>query len=138
MKLSSLFLVASAGSLAQTLRFTNLDFHNITVDTPFNITWTDANGPVKLTLLKGSSPAYFENMGVIASGLTDSFYVWTPNNTLLRDIYDIQFEDSTGVPIYSFMFELVLAPVTAAATTTTTAATTSTTYATTWIWPTYV
>ncbi|CAK7235034.1 hypothetical protein SBRCBS47491_009152 [Sporothrix bragantina] len=138
MKLSSALLAATANTVAQALRFTNSNFHNITVGTPFNITWTDANGPVKLTLLKGASPAYFENMGIIASGLTDSFYVWTPNNKLLRDIYDIQFEDSTGVPIYSFMFELVLAPITAATTTTTAAATASTTYATTWIWPTYV
>lgn len=66
MKLTALLLAATC-SVSQALRFTNSNFHNITVGTPFNITWTDASGPVTLTLLKGASPAYFENMGAIAS-----------------------------------------------------------------------
>lgn len=71
MKLTSVtsLLFAATCSVAQALRFTNSDFHNITVGTPFNIIWADASGPVTLTLLKGATPAYFKDMGDIASKL---------------------------------------------------------------------
>jgi len=68
--LSLLALVAPAFPSISALRFTNLKFNNITTGKPFNLTWSDASGPVEITLLKGATPAFFASAGVIASEFT--------------------------------------------------------------------
>jgi hypothetical protein len=67
MRISKLLLASLGISSLEAIRFTNPNFNNITVGSPFNITWTDAAGPVTLTLLKGGTPAYFVAAGTIAS-----------------------------------------------------------------------
>ncbi|PSR87154.1 hypothetical protein BD289DRAFT_482254 [Coniella lustricola] len=140
MRLATLLTATALTAVASSLRFTNANFYNITPGVPFNITWADASGPVTLSLYKGATTALLEDIGTIADRLSGTNYVWTPNATLLRDIYNIHYTDSSGAEINSFQFELVLAPTTAAATATSTSAKASSTtqYTATWIWPTYV
>ncbi|PVH85966.1 hypothetical protein DL98DRAFT_567840 [Cadophora sp. DSE1049] len=101
--LSVLALVAAALRSISALRFTNTNFNNITIGEPFNLTWSDASGPVEITLLKGATPAFFASAG----NLTSTFHMWTPSTDLYRDVYDIVFKDGTNVPVYSFQFEIL-------------------------------
>ncbi|PVH68545.1 hypothetical protein DL98DRAFT_522688 [Cadophora sp. DSE1049] len=135
MKFTKLVLAAGAFAVASALRFTNANYNNISVGIPFNITWADASGPVSLTLLVGGTPPFFNTAATIASGLTGTSFLWTPNASLLRNTYDIRFDDSKD-SIHSFQFELLQAAVTATATTTVTSVATSTTsYATLYTYP---
>lgn len=71
MRASSLITVALGSSLASCLEFTNRNFTNITVGTPFNITWIDASGSTSLNLLKGATEDYLSPVATIASKLCD-------------------------------------------------------------------
>lgn len=54
MKTFTTALVASFAALAQAVSLTNSDF-TIRAGQPFTITWTDAQGPVTITLKNGDS-----------------------------------------------------------------------------------
>ena len=151
MKLLSLFaLMAPAFPSISALRFTNSNFNNITTGKPFNLTWSDASGPVEIRLLKGATPAFFASAGVIASkftwlridlchsgigcwttlltlsgNLTSTSHLWTPSTDLYRDVYDIMFKDSTGIPVYGFQFEILGGRVTGTSTLSSSSSTTS-------------
>ncbi|KAJ5618469.1 hypothetical protein N7528_006580 [Penicillium herquei] len=132
--ISLLSLVTSGNALT----FTNRNFDDITPGKAFNITWMDAEGPVDLTLFQGGTAVntWFKNAGEIAKNITTGYYIWTPDTSLIRDVYTIRFEDSTDSPIYGFQFQL-LSPVESA--TTTTLVSTTTSYASTvWAYPTYL
>ncbi|CAK7211660.1 hypothetical protein SCUCBS95973_001190 [Sporothrix curviconia] len=122
MKLGSLIVAATAVTTASALSFTNANFYNITIGNPFNITWSNASGPVSLTLLKGGTEPFFTNISTLASGLTGSSYVWTPSADLTSDTYLVHFEDSSGASAYGFYFALVGAPYSLATTATATTA----------------
>jgi hypothetical protein len=55
MQFSSALLAAVILAVAKAVEFTNTaaEFEAITAGTPFNITWTDASGPVTLILKDG-------------------------------------------------------------------------------------
>lgn len=73
MKLSAFSLVvATAVTSVDALSFTNANFYNISIGTPFNISWADASGPVSLTLLKGGTEPFFTNVTTFASKLSVS------------------------------------------------------------------
>ncbi|CAK7212979.1 hypothetical protein SBRCBS47491_001647 [Sporothrix bragantina] len=116
MRAKSIFLAATSATTVNALSFTNANFYNITIGNPFNITWSDAQGPVSLTLLKGGTEPFFTNISTLASGLTASSYVWTPAADLTSDTYLIHFEDSSGASAYGFYFALVDAPYSIATT----------------------
>ncbi|CAK7204203.1 hypothetical protein SEUCBS139899_006957 [Sporothrix eucalyptigena] len=122
MKLDSIFLAAAAAVTANALSFTNANFYNITIGNPFNITWSNASGPVTLTLLKGGTEPFFTNITTIASGVSAASYVWTPAADLTSDTYLIHFQDLSGASAYGFYFALVDAPYSIATTTTKTTA----------------
>lgn len=70
MKLFKLFLGAQLSAISSALQFTNANFANITVGTPFNITWADASGATTLTLVRGGTYAYSKDVLEIASNYT--------------------------------------------------------------------
>ncbi|KFY24897.1 hypothetical protein V491_01978 [Pseudogymnoascus sp. VKM F-3775] len=136
MKFSKLFLGAQLSAISSALQFTNANFANITVRTPFNITWADASGATTLTLVRAGTYAYSKDVLEIASNISTSYFVWTPTATTIRDIYSIRFNDSEGNSILGFQFELLAPaseatpPVVAVAASTPTSA-----YATVWTYP---
>ncbi|TGO40277.1 hypothetical protein BHYA_0039g00180 [Botrytis hyacinthi] len=102
MQFSTLFLAAAAATLASAVKLTNSNFA-VTAGTPFNITWSEAEGPVTLVLKSGPSTA-LTTVSTIGSGLTGTFYSWTPSSSLDTDLYAIEIQDSTGTPNYSQQF----------------------------------
>lgn len=102
--------------------FTSTD---IQTGTPFDITWTDASGPVTLLLKNGPTTnlvtvatiacKYIQNLIAAllyllllrleltwewTAGLTGTSYVWSPSTSLATGEYVLEIEDSTG-PNYS-------------------------------------
>ncbi|WYZ34832.1 hypothetical protein EsH8_I_001108 [Colletotrichum jinshuiense] len=118
MKSFTSVLVAGFAALAQAVQLTNSDF-NIQAGQPFEITWSDAQGPVTLNLKNGPSTD-LKTVSVIASGQTGTSFTWTPSTTLPTDQYAIEITDSSGTPNYSGQFNLVTS-VTASASVSTTA-----------------
>lgn len=70
MRFATIFMATALAAVAESLRFTNANFYNITTGKPFNITWADASGPVALSLYKGATVALLEDMGTIAGQLS--------------------------------------------------------------------
>ncbi|TGO66646.1 hypothetical protein BOTNAR_0057g00300 [Botryotinia narcissicola] len=104
MQFSTLFLAAAAATLASAVKLTNSNFA-VTAGSPFNITWSDAEGPVTLVLKSGPSTA-LTTVSTIGSGLTGTSYSWTPSSSLDTDLYAIEIQDSTSVPNYSQQFQV--------------------------------
>ncbi|KAF5876027.1 putative extracellular matrix protein [Botrytis fragariae] len=104
MQFSTLFLAAAAATLASAVKLTNSNFA-VTAGTPFNITWSDAEGPVTLVLKNGPSTA-LTTVSTIGSGLTGTSYSWTPSSSLDTDLYAIEIQDSTSTPNYSQQFQV--------------------------------
>ncbi|KAB8303843.1 hypothetical protein EYC80_005214 [Monilinia laxa] len=104
MQFSTIFLAAAAATLASAVKLTNPSFE-VTAGTPFNITWSDAEGPVTLTLKNGPSTD-LTTVSVIGSGLSGGAYSWTPPATLDSSLYAIEITDSTNDPNYSVQFQV--------------------------------
>ncbi|QSZ34560.1 hypothetical protein DSL72_006154 [Monilinia vaccinii-corymbosi] len=104
MQFSAIFLAAAAATLAGAVQLTNPSFQ-VTAGSAFNITWSDARGPVTLTLKNGPSTD-LHTVSVIASGLSGESFIWTPPATLDSSLYAIQIDDSTNVPNYSPQFQV--------------------------------
>ncbi|ESZ98558.1 hypothetical protein SBOR_1008 [Sclerotinia borealis F-4128] len=104
MQFSTIFLAAAAATLASAVQLTNPSFA-VTAGSPFNITWSDAEGPVTLVLKDGPSTA-LTTVSTIGSGLTGGSYSWTPPATLDSSLYAIEITDSTNDPNYSVQFQV--------------------------------
>ncbi|KAK2030874.1 hypothetical protein LX32DRAFT_637749 [Colletotrichum zoysiae] len=104
MKTFTSVLVAGFAALAQAVQLTNSNF-DIEAGKPFTITWSDAQGPVTLTLKNGPS-TNLVTVQSIASGQSGTSFVWTPSTTLPSDQYAIEISDGTGPPNYSEQFSL--------------------------------
>ncbi|CAD6443535.1 fee7f65a-6057-4708-942a-0dcb1e76a076 [Sclerotinia trifoliorum] len=119
MQFSTLFFAAAAATLASAVQLTNPSFE-VTAGSPFNITWSDAQGPVTLVLMNGPSTS-LNSVSTIGSGLTGTSFTWTPPATLDSSLYAIRIEDSTSTPNYSEQFQV--SGATAAASTVTASST---------------
>ncbi|OHF01356.1 extracellular matrix protein [Colletotrichum orchidophilum] len=104
MKSFTSVLVAGFAALAQAVQLTNSNF-NIQAGQPFVITWSDASGPVTLTLKNGPSTD-LKTVSTIASGQSGTSFTWTPSSSLPTDQYAIEIEDGSGTPNYSEQFTL--------------------------------
>ncbi|KAI0385790.1 Ser-Thr-rich glycosyl-phosphatidyl-inositol-anchored membrane family-domain-containing protein [Hypomontagnella monticulosa] len=103
------FIVASAFLAAlpawvQAVLITNSDFDNIEAGKPFEITWSEATGPVTLTLKDGPSDNLV-TVSQITSGATGESFTWTPSTSLPSGTYAIEINDGTDVN-YSKQFEV--------------------------------
>ncbi|AEO71960.1 uncharacterized protein THITE_117183 [Thermothielavioides terrestris NRRL 8126] len=95
------FLLASFGRALAGVVFTNDDYY-IYAGQPFTITWTDARGPVTITLMEGPDIDLQEVL-VIVSGYQGQEYTWTPPPTLAAGSYELQISDG-GSTDYSPRF----------------------------------
>ncbi|KAK1981292.1 Ser-Thr-rich glycosyl-phosphatidyl-inositol-anchored membrane family-domain-containing protein [Colletotrichum cereale] len=128
MKSFTSVLVAGFAALAQAVQLTNSNF-NVEAGKPFTITWSDAQGPVTLTLKNGPS-TNLVTVQSIATGQSGTSFTWTPSSTLPSDQYAIEISDTSGgPPNYSAQFSLatdVTASASVSATATTAASGTTT------------
>ncbi|KAK2046980.1 hypothetical protein LZ31DRAFT_551776 [Colletotrichum somersetense] len=130
MKTFTSVLVAGFAALAQAVQLTNSNF-DVEAGKPFTITWSDAQGPVTLTLKNGPS-TNLVTVQSIATGQSGTSFVWTPSTTLPSDQYAIEISDGTGTPNYSEQFSLatdVTASASASASATTAASSAASTTA---------
>ncbi|KAK1476112.1 hypothetical protein CCUS01_05216 [Colletotrichum cuscutae] len=104
MKSFTSVLVAGFAAMAQAVQLTNTNF-NVQAGQAFEITWSDASGPVTLTLKNGPSTD-LKTVSTIATGQSGTSFSWTPSSTLPTDQYAIEISDSTGTPNYSEQFTL--------------------------------
>jgi hypothetical protein len=107
MHLSTALLAAAAFTgLASAVEFTNSVFNNVTAGESFTFTWTDASGPVTITLKNGPRDD-LQDVQVVTSGETGESFTWQVPASLEADTYAFEIEDSEGVPNYSIQFELI-------------------------------
>lgn len=92
MKYSIAALVAFAAAVLGKPVLTNSQYE-ITEGEPFTITWSDAQGPVTLTLVSGPE-SNLVPVFTITSGETGNSYTWTPSD-IPSGTYAIRIEDST-------------------------------------------
>ncbi|WQF77809.1 hypothetical protein CDEST_02823 [Colletotrichum destructivum] len=104
MKSFTSVLVAGFAALAQAVQLTNSNY-DVQAGEPFTFTWSDAQGPVTLTLKNGPSNN-LNTVQVITSGQSGTSFTWTPPSTLASDQYAIEITDGTGTPNYSEQFTL--------------------------------
>ncbi|KAJ4394219.1 hypothetical protein N0V93_003436 [Gnomoniopsis smithogilvyi] len=121
-------LLAFSAAISQALALVALTNTNwaVTEDTPFEITWTDANGPVTL-LLKDGPSSNLATVATIASGLTGTSFSWTPTG-IPSGTYAVEITDSEDTN-YGSQFTYAgtgSATTTSAATSATTASSTAT------------
>ncbi|KAJ4406078.1 hypothetical protein N0V82_010189 [Gnomoniopsis sp. IMI 355080] len=120
-------LLAFSAAISQAwalVALTNSDWA-VTEGTPFEITWTDADGPVTL-LLKDGPSSNLATVATIASGLTGTSFTWTPSG-IPSGTYAIQINDSEDTN-YSSQFTYAgtgVATTSASATSATTASVTT-------------
>ncbi|CAJ2501022.1 Uu.00g038750.m01.CDS01 [Anthostomella pinea] len=121
--IASIVLAALAGLATAEVSLTN-SAYSVTVGQPFDITWTGAEGPVRLVLKTGPSEN-LADVDTIADGQTGTSYSWTPPSTLTAGSYAIQISDDSSTN-YSPQFDLVGGAASATSSSTTVAMTTST------------
>lgn len=123
MQFTKLLVAAAAFAVAsaQTVKLTNSNFSGITVGSPFNITWSGAtsditlklkNGPVNAQQLvetiasKISKPSLKTDIKCFAGGLTGTYYVWTPEPTIVDGTYNLEIDHGSDPPNYSIQFTI--------------------------------
>jgi hypothetical protein len=82
--------------------FTNADYY-VYPSVPFTITWTDARGPVNITLMNGPDEYLKEVLLIVAALEGAEEYSWTPPPTVPPDSYILRIEDG-GSTDYSPRF----------------------------------
>ncbi|KAI2619357.1 Ser-Thr-rich glycosyl-phosphatidyl-inositol-anchored membrane family-domain-containing protein [Hypomontagnella submonticulosa] len=97
-------LLAALPAWVHAVIITNSNFDNIQVGKPFEITWSEATGPVTLTLKDGPKDN-LETVSQLISGATGESYSWTPASSLPSGTYAIEINDGTDVN-YSQQFEV--------------------------------
>ncbi|GAB1310352.1 hypothetical protein MFIFM68171_00562 [Madurella fahalii] len=103
MRPSQLYQVLATASLVPpclAVNLTNEDY-NIKLRSPFTITWTDAIGPVDITLI--GDPNRRRSGTRSAHGTS---YTWKPTSLPPFELYAIRIIDSTDEPIYSLSFQI--------------------------------
>ncbi|KAH9888245.1 Ser-Thr-rich glycosyl-phosphatidyl-inositol-anchored membrane family-domain-containing protein [Xylariomycetidae sp. FL2044] len=98
-------VIAAVAGLTDAVALTNSDFSGIEAGKAFDITWSDAEGPVTLKLKDGASDD-LQDVMTLTSGDSSGSYSWTPSASLPDVEYAIEITDSTGVPNYSKQFSV--------------------------------
>ena len=123
MQFAKLLVAAAAFAVAsaQSVQFTNSNFSGITVGSPFNITWSGATSDITLKLKNGpanaqqlvetigskiSKPSLKTDTKCFAGGLTGTYYVWTPESTLVDGTYNLEIDYNSEPPNYSIQFTI--------------------------------
>src|SRR5277367_5570723 len=123
MQFPKLLIAAAAFAVAgaQTVKFTNTNFSGITVGSPFNITWSGATSDITLKLKNGPANAQLlvETIGskfpkpplkidikCFTGGLTGTYYVWTPESTLVDGTYNLEIDHDSDPPNFSIQFTI--------------------------------
>ncbi|KAI8965280.1 Ser-Thr-rich glycosyl-phosphatidyl-inositol-anchored membrane family-domain-containing protein [Daldinia sp. FL1419] len=83
---------------------TNSNYNGIEVGKAFEVTWSDATGPVSLTLKDGPSDN-LKTVSDLTSGETGTSYTWIPSSSLTSGTYALEISDGTDVN-YSQQFEI--------------------------------
>ncbi|KAK6948459.1 hypothetical protein Daesc_010225 [Daldinia eschscholtzii] len=83
---------------------TNSNFNGIETGKAFEITWSDAVGPVSLTLKDGPSDN-LKTVSELTSGETGTSYTWVPSSSLTSGTYALEINDGTDVN-YSEQFQI--------------------------------
>ncbi|RYP76148.1 hypothetical protein DL771_001972 [Monosporascus sp. 5C6A] len=96
--------IVFAGLATARVILTNSDFSDITAGEPFTITWSDATGPVTLTLKDGPADD-LSTVSVITSGQTGESFTWTPSESLPSGTYALEISDGSDIN-YSSQFEV--------------------------------
>ncbi|KAI1390281.1 Ser-Thr-rich glycosyl-phosphatidyl-inositol-anchored membrane family-domain-containing protein [Hypoxylon trugodes] len=103
--LSLVAILAALPAWVSAVLITNSNFEGITAGKPFEITWSDAAGPVTLTLKDGPA-GNLETVGEITSGQTGESYTWVPSASLPSGTtYALEISDGTDVN-YSKQFSV--------------------------------
>ncbi|KAI4869268.1 Ser-Thr-rich glycosyl-phosphatidyl-inositol-anchored membrane family-domain-containing protein [Hypoxylon rubiginosum] len=97
-------LLAALPAWVSAVLITNSNFDGVEAGKPFDITWSDATGPVTLTLKDGPSEN-LQTVGEITSGQTGESYTWTPSPSLPSGTYALEISDGTEVN-YSKQFDI--------------------------------
>ncbi|KAI1773985.1 Ser-Thr-rich glycosyl-phosphatidyl-inositol-anchored membrane family-domain-containing protein [Hypoxylon cercidicola] len=97
-------LLAALPAWVSAITITNSNFDGIEVGKAFEVTWSDATGPVTLTLKDGPSEN-LETVGELTSGETGESYTWVPSSSLPSGTYALEISDGTDVN-YSKQFEV--------------------------------
>ncbi|KAI0396643.1 hypothetical protein F5Y17DRAFT_418174 [Xylariaceae sp. FL0594] len=100
----SAVILAAAGVANALVKLTNSDYSGIEAGKTFKITWSDAAGPVTLTLKNGPTTD-LKDVETITSGATGSSFSWTVDPTLPDGEYAIEIDDGEE-PNYSPQFEI--------------------------------
>jgi hypothetical protein len=104
MKFSVGTLVAFAAAALAKPILTNSNY-DIVEDEAFTIKWSNAQGPVTITLKTGPSTALKTVTTIVADESSTSF-TWTPTD-LPSGTYALEITDSSGEPNYSPQFQYV-------------------------------
>ncbi|KAE9376491.1 hypothetical protein N431DRAFT_479739 [Stipitochalara longipes BDJ] len=109
---------------ATAVQITNTNYGGIQTGSPFNVTWTDAAGPVTILLRMGNTtdPSRADAKAIWVDLLGTSFQ-WYPGSNLGTGLYRFQLDDAAVQPVYSPLFELTYIPGVYTTSTTTTSAT---------------
>ncbi|KAL2075465.1 hypothetical protein VTL71DRAFT_408 [Oculimacula yallundae] len=88
------------------LAFTNPSLAGLTAGVPYNLTWSGAAGSTTLTLQNGTENT-FNDVEIIATGIQQSFIVFTPSLSVTSDDYVLQLkDDSSEETIHSSFFQI--------------------------------
>ncbi|KAK4132512.1 hypothetical protein BT67DRAFT_435505 [Trichocladium antarcticum] len=104
MKFSVAALIAFAAAAIAKPILTNSNYE-VYEDEAFTLKWSNAEGPVTITLKAGPSTA-LKTVAVIASAESGNSFTWVPTG-LPSGTYAFEINDSTGKPNYSPQFQYV-------------------------------
>ncbi|KAI0117331.1 Ser-Thr-rich glycosyl-phosphatidyl-inositol-anchored membrane family-domain-containing protein [Daldinia grandis] len=97
-------VLAALPAWVSAVALTNSNYNGIEAGKAFEITWSDAVGPVSLNLKDGPSDN-LKTVSEITSGQTGTSYTWTPSSSLPSGTYALEINDGTDVN-YSEQFEI--------------------------------
>lgn len=93
-----------AGLATAQVILTNSDYSGIEAGEPFTITWSDATGPVTLTLKNGPADD-LSTVSEITSGQSGESFTWTPSESLPSGTYAFEISDGSDIN-YSPRFQI--------------------------------
>ncbi|KAI1660187.1 Ser-Thr-rich glycosyl-phosphatidyl-inositol-anchored membrane family-domain-containing protein [Daldinia decipiens] len=97
-------ILAALPAWVSAVAITNTNFNGIQAGKAFEVTWSDAVGPVSLTLKDGPSDN-LKTVSEITSGQTGTSYTWVPSSSLPSGTYALEINDGSEVN-YSQQFEI--------------------------------
>ncbi|RYP54348.1 hypothetical protein DL768_000922 [Monosporascus sp. mg162] len=112
-----------AGLATAQVILTNGDYSGIEAGEPFTITWSDATGPVTLTLKNGPEDN-LSTVSEITSGQSGESFIWTPPESLPSGTYAFEISDGSDIN-YSPRFQISGGAASGSSTASLTTATTS-------------